>query len=57
MCLADQKVDMRRRGEDTGLSQLKIEEREVVSAITTVLQELCAPGEWMPIARLDREVS
>lgn len=52
----DQKVDMRRRGEEVGLSQLKIEERDVLSAITTVLQELCAPGEWMPVARLDREL-
>ncbi|CAM6111702.1 unnamed protein product [Calypogeia fissa] len=54
---SDQKVDMRRRGEEAGLSQIKAEERDVVSAITTVLQELTAPGEWMPIARLDRELN
>lgn len=54
MYFADQKVDMRRRGDEAGL---KNEEREVVSAITTVLQELCATGEWMPMARLNSELN
>lgn len=53
----EHKGDMRRRGEESGFSQAKAEERDVVSAITTVLQELCAPGEWMPMARLNNEVS
>ncbi|KAG6557178.1 hypothetical protein Mapa_001105 [Marchantia paleacea] len=54
---SEHKGDMRRRGEESGFSQAKAEERDVVSAITTVLQELCAPGEWMPMARLNNELS
>jgi hypothetical protein len=55
---ADQKVDMRRRDRDEGGHlQLKNDERDVLEAVTTVLSEMCAPGEWMPFGRLNMEVS
>ena len=47
-----------RRPPDAGTeaSPMQAEEKEVVSAVATVLSDLCGPGEWMPMLNLHSEV-
>ncbi|GLJ49194.1 hypothetical protein SUGI_1038170 [Cryptomeria japonica] len=54
----DQKVDTRRRmdHETDSSQQIQAEEKDVVSAVATVLSDLCGPGEWMPMAKLHGEL-
>ena len=35
---------------------MQTEEKEVVSAVATVLSDLCGPGEWMLMSDLHSEV-
>lgn len=51
------KVETRRQAE-TGAeaSPMQVEEKEVVSAVATVLSDLCGPGEWMPMPDLHSEL-
>jgi len=42
---------------ETDISQqMRKEEKEVVSAVATVLSDLCGPGEWMPMSKLHSEL-
>ncbi|KAH9318276.1 hypothetical protein KI387_020045 [Taxus chinensis] len=54
----DQKGDTRRRmdHETDNSQQIQTEEKDVVSAVATVLSDLCGPGEWMPMAKLHSEL-
>eukprot|EP01018_Ginkgo_biloba_P010584 Gb_16509 [translate_table: standard] len=55
---SDQKGDSRRRADhETDIfQQMQAEEKDVVSAVATVLSDLCGPGEWMPMAKLHSEL-
>ncbi|KAH9322529.1 hypothetical protein KI387_017168 [Taxus chinensis] len=55
---SDQKGDSRRRGdhESDMFQQMQSEEKDVVSAVATVLSDLCGPGDWMPMAKLHSEL-
>eukprot|EP01018_Ginkgo_biloba_P035593 Gb_24502 [translate_table: standard] len=57
-CQLDQKGDARRRidHELDNPQQIQTEEKDVVSAVATVLSDLCGPGEWMPMAKLHSEL-
>lgn len=47
----------RRMDHETDISQqMRKEEKEVVSAVATVLSDLCGPGEWMPMSKLHSEL-
>ena len=37
--------------------QIQKEGKYVVSAVATVLSDICGPGEWMPISKLHSEVN
>eukprot|EP00252_Welwitschia_mirabilis_P007208 TRINITY_DN18380_c0_g1_i1.p1 TRINITY_DN18380_c0_g1~~TRINITY_DN18380_c0_g1_i1.p1 ORF type:complete len:113 (-),score=24.75 TRINITY_DN18380_c0_g1_i1:392-730(-) len=44
-------------GNETDISQqMQAEEKDVVSAVATVLSDLCGPGDWMPMKRLHAEL-
>lgn len=54
---SDQKGDFRRRADhEAEMFQQMQEEKDVVSAVATVLSDLCGPGEWMPMAKLHSEL-
>lgn len=54
----DPKVDTRRRmdHEADNSQQIQKEEKDVVSAVATVLSDLCGPGEWMAMSKLHSEL-
>lgn len=52
---AEPKVEARRAAEAEA-SPMQAEEKEVVSAVATVLSDLCGPGEWMPMPNLHSEL-
>lgn len=54
----DPKGDTWRRmdHETDNSQQMRKEEKEVVSAVATVLSDLCGPGEWMPMSKLHSEL-
>ncbi|XP_020245269.1 FHA domain-containing protein FHA2-like, partial [Asparagus officinalis] len=43
--------------EADNLQLLKLEEKDVISCVATVLSDLCGPGEWMPMAKLHAELA
>ncbi|KAH7439751.1 hypothetical protein KP509_04G074500 [Ceratopteris richardii] len=54
---AEPKVEARRPIEPVAEpAPMQAEEKEVVSAVATVLSDLCGPGEWMPMPDLHSEV-
>lgn len=54
---SEPKAEARRRAETgTDALSMQVEEKEVVSAVATVLSDLCGPGEWMPMPSLHREL-
>lgn len=54
---SDQKGDSRRRDHEADMfQQMQSEEKDVVSAVATVLSDLCGPGQWMPMSKLHSEL-
>ncbi|GER41178.1 SMAD/FHA domain-containing protein [Striga asiatica] len=54
----DKNVDGRSRvnREADNNQLLQLEEKDVVSSVATVLSDLCGPGEWMPMEKLQSEL-
>ena len=55
---SDPKGDTWRMDHETDTSQqIQKEGKYVVSAVATVLSNICGPGEWMPMSKIHSEVN
>jgi hypothetical protein len=48
--------DVRRMEAESEMTLEQLEEREILSVVARVLQDLCVPGEWLPMSKLHSEL-
>ncbi|CAK9221739.1 unnamed protein product [Sphagnum jensenii] len=48
--------NVRRMDAELEMTQDQLEEREMIGVVARVLQDLCAPGEWLPMSKLHTEL-